>query len=130
MTNYNHGKAFFTIKDMLFEYDEEKNRANIRKHGISFQIAARVFFDYNRIEMYDEKHSDEEERFNTIGLVEEKSKDIVVGTIDSYGSVVFVVYTERTEKLQDGRSTEVTRIVSARLANDFERGLYYGKYYG
>ena len=37
-------KVVFSIEDMLFEYDEEKNRINIKKHGISFQIAARVFF--------------------------------------------------------------------------------------
>lgn len=106
-----------------------KKRINIKKHGISFQIAARVFFDYNRIEAYVEEHSGDEDRFNTIGLVAEKSTDIVVGTIGSYGSVIFVVYTERAEELQDGRRVEVTRIISARLANDFERGLYYGKYY-
>ncbi|MCI8993072.1 MAG: hypothetical protein HFG80_10215 [Eubacterium sp.] len=42
---------------MTFEYDEEKNQKNIRKHGISFKNAARVFFDYDRIEFLDEEHS-------------------------------------------------------------------------
>lgn len=45
--------------------DEEKNRANIKKHGLSFRNAARVFFDYDRIEFYDEET--EEDRFDTIG---------------------------------------------------------------
>lgn len=36
-------------------------------NGISFKTAARVFFDYDRIEMYDEEHSAEEDRYNTIG---------------------------------------------------------------
>ena len=35
----------FVLGHMTFEYDEEKNNLNIRKHGISFRSAARVFFD-------------------------------------------------------------------------------------
>lgn len=35
-----------------FEWDEEKNRANKRKHGISFETAAYVFEDEHHIEMY------------------------------------------------------------------------------
>lgn len=57
----------FTLGGMIFEYDEEKNQKNIQKHGISFKNAARVFFDYDRIELYDEEHNDEEERYDTIG---------------------------------------------------------------
>ena len=41
----------FSLGGMLFEYDEVKNQMNIEKHGISFRNAARVFFDYDRIEM-------------------------------------------------------------------------------
>ena len=37
----------FKIGDLLFEYDESKNKKNLEKHGISFKVAARVFFDYN-----------------------------------------------------------------------------------
>ncbi|MDD6037610.1 MAG: BrnT family toxin, partial [bacterium] len=43
---------------MIFEYDEEKNRKNIEKHGISFKTAARIFFDYDRIEFFDEENSE------------------------------------------------------------------------
>ena len=57
----------FTLGGMVFEYDEEKNRKNVQKHGISFRNAARVFFDYDRIELYDEEHSDDEDRYDTIG---------------------------------------------------------------
>ena len=44
----------FTMGGMAFEYDEQKNQINIRKHGLSFKNAARVFFDYDRIEFYDD----------------------------------------------------------------------------
>ena len=47
----------FTMGGMAFEYDEQKNRINLQKHGISFKSAARVFFDYERIEFFDNKNS-------------------------------------------------------------------------
>ena len=47
----------FVLGRMTFEYDENKNKINIEKHGISFKSAACVFFDYDRIELYDEENS-------------------------------------------------------------------------
>ena len=121
----------FTLGGMEFEYDEEKNRKNIEKHGISFRNAARVFFDYDRIEMYDEEHSDEEDRYDTIGDTSAGNLTII-GNLHSSGKVVndilFVVYTERVIAMDNGREKEVTRLISARLATSFERGIYYGKY--
>ena len=40
----------FTMGGMAFEYDEQKNQINIRKHGLSFKSAARVFFCDTRFE--------------------------------------------------------------------------------
>ena len=40
-----------------FEWDEEKERINIAKHGIDFETASHVFLDSNRLEYYDEAHS-------------------------------------------------------------------------
>lgn len=86
-----------------FEWDEEKAKLNLQKHGIPFELAVKVFFDENRIEIYDEAHSNtEEERYITIGLA---------------GKVLFVVYTTRHLKI---------RMISARLANPMERRAYYG----
>lgn len=52
---------------MLFEWDDAKEKINISKHGIDFSTAALVFNDENRIEKYDELHSDSEDRYITIG---------------------------------------------------------------
>lgn len=92
------GTIQFNLGGMVFEYDEEKNLANIRKHGISFRNAARVFFDYDRIELFDVENS-----------------------------IFFVVYTERIQIDDNGQTIDVTRLISARMATSFERGLYYGK---
>ena len=122
--------VWFSLRDLIFEYDEEKNRKNIEKHGISFKTAARVFFDYDRIEMYDEEHSAEEDRYNTIGDAS-AAESTITGNLCVEGShpndILFVVYTERELVAQNGRPTEITRLISVRLATNFERGLYYGK---
>ena len=89
------------MDDIQFEWDAEKEKKNILKHGITFNIARRVFDDPYRIEIYDEVHSGEEDRYNTIGMVNE---------------ILFVVYTERKNNI---------RIISARIATHEERSLYY-----
>ena len=88
---------------MLFEWDEAKAAANLKKHGVDFRDAVRVFNDLDRIEYYDAAHSYEEDRYNTIGMVDD---------------VLYVVYTERKDR---------TRIISARLATKPERRLYYDR---
>lgn len=121
----------FSLGGMLFEYDPVKNDANIKKHGISFKNAARVFFDYDRIEMYDDDNRQFEARYDTIGDLRASDflldKDIIIGDVGR-DDIIFVVYTERTRKAVNGTEIDVTRIISARYATSFERGLYYGKY--
>ena len=53
---------------MKFEWDEQKNSSNKKKHGITFQEAATVFEDGNALLIADPEHSDEEERFVLLGL--------------------------------------------------------------
>ena len=120
----------FTLGGMVFEYDEEKNRKNLQKHGISFKNAARVFFDYDRIELYDDEHSGEEERYNTIGDTSAGNLTVIGNVLNNDNivhDILFVVYTERSMIAELGNEIEVTRLISARLATNFERGLYYGK---
>lgn len=88
---------------LAFEWDEEKAKINLKKHGIPFEIAAKVFLDENRIDIYDEAHSIDEHRYITIGLA---------------GDILFVVYTERGARI---------RLISARLATARERRVYYGE---
>ena len=79
----------FSLGGMAFEYDDNKNQINIKKHGISFKSAARIFFDYDRIEFYDEDHSYDEDRYNTIGdtsagRIAQKANGALIGNIDQY----------------------------------------------
>ena len=125
----------FSLGGMQFEYDEEKNQANIKKHGISFRSAARVFFDYDRIELFDEENSDNEERYDTIGDTSAGAilnGSTIIGNAEPsnerINDILFVVYTERVRIEISGEEHEITRLISARLATNFERGLYYGKF--
>lgn len=56
---------------MQFEWDDRKEKINITKHGLDFETAARVFKDENRLEIYDEEHSEYEDRYITIGLIDD-----------------------------------------------------------
>ncbi len=92
---------------MTFEWDEKKNAINKKKHGISFEMAVRVFLDEKRIEKLDFEHSTlEEERTNIIGRV----SDMLV---------LFVVATDRNGN---------KRIISARKAVEYEEAEYYENY--
>ena len=133
MNNKEPRLVSFILGGMHFEYDEEKNKKNIDKHGISFKSAARIFFDYDRIEFYDEENSEYEDRYDTIGdlsagIVNASNNADIIICNNGRDDVLFVVYTERIKKNENGVDVEVTRLISARYATNFERGLYYGKY--
>jgi uncharacterized DUF497 family protein len=90
---------------MRFEWDEQKNRANRREHGVSFETAQRVFDDSLQLSRLDYEEN-EEERWQTIGLIE--------------GEVVLVVAHTYRQQGDD----EIIRIISARKATRHERRHY------
>ena len=51
-----------------FEWDPAKARANRTKHGVSFEEAATVFRDPRMLTLYDGDHSEQEERWTTLGI--------------------------------------------------------------
>ena len=94
----------FELGDLKFVWDEEKAKINKRKHNVMFSVAAKVFLDDYKIDEFDELHSDFEERFKIVGLVEK---------------VLVVIYTERGERY---------RIISARRATKEEEDEYYEQF--
>ena len=58
-----------TIEYYGFEWDEEKNKRNLKKHGIMFEEAVLVFNDPFLLEKYDVLHSSGEDRFSGIGRI-------------------------------------------------------------
>jgi uncharacterized DUF497 family protein len=94
----------FELGDLKFVWDSEKADKNWKKHKIKFQSAAMVFLDDYKIDVYDEEHSENEDRFKIIGMVEK---------------VLVVIYTDRED---------MYRIISARQATKFERDEYYEQF--
>ena len=59
----------FELGEYKFVWDSNKEKLNRKKHGISFETAARVFLDENSYDDFDELHSDFEERIKIVGRV-------------------------------------------------------------
>jgi len=89
---------------MQFVWDENKNRSNEIKHGISFEYACEIWLDPDHI-IFEDRTSISEERWNAIGLVDGQF-------------VLLAVYTYR------GDDEDIVRIISARKATPHERRRY------
>ena len=63
-----------------FEWDPSKARDNIRKHGITFKQASKVFDDPMAVTIFDDDSSDEEDRWVTLGQVQSRYYLVVVYT--------------------------------------------------
>jgi len=88
-----------------FEWDSAKAVLNLKRHGVSFEEAATVFYDPDRLLSKDPWHSTAQEL-----------RELAIGTSDT-GKELLVVYTER--------ETHITRIISARRVKRPERKRYY-----
>jgi uncharacterized DUF497 family protein len=84
---------------LLFEWDPEKARMNVKRHGISFDEAGTAFRDPLSRTIDDPLHSNDEERLVLIGQSHK-------------GRLLVVVHTERADRI---------RIISARVATNKER---------
>lgn len=93
---------------MRFDWDEQKNRMNFKKHGVWFEEAQTIWADLKSLEFFDPEHSTREDRFIRLGF-------------SSKGALLLVVFCERLEG-------SVIRIISARKATanevkEYEKGI-------
>jgi uncharacterized DUF497 family protein len=93
-----------------FSWDAGKATVNLRKHGVSFDEAATVFYDDDAIEFFDTEHSKKEDRFVLLG----RSRNL---------RILVVCHCHRD--FADGK--EEIRIISARKADAQERKHYIGR---
>lgn len=92
---------------IIFDWDENKNTINKKKHGISFEEARTVFYDRNALMISDTEHSEQEDRFLLLGT-----------SVRAKLLVVCHCY-----RLSD----TVVRIISARKATKAETKQYFNK---
>ena len=91
------------MKTISFEWDENKNQTNIRKHGISFEEAATVFLDDNAILFDDPEHSSEEERFLLLGISGSANVCIVCHCVRQRGSIIRIISARKATKKEEQR---------------------------
>ena len=91
---------------MRFEWSEEKNSSNMRKHQVSFEEAQKIFLDPMHISKLDHRFDYFEERWITLGATDDE-KILVVANM-----------------FFDESGEEIIRIISARKANQKERSFY------
>ena len=84
---------------MLFTWDDEKERINIRKHGVDFSVAANIFIDKDAVI-----------EFNSVDDYTGEERWDIVGMFNKI--MLFVVYVERIKVGDD----DIIRIISARKA--------------
>ena len=94
---------------MRFEWDERKNLVNQRKHGISFEVGSRAFFDPFCISLKD-CIVDGEQRWRTYGVVDNFLLVMVAHTVKEHDD--------------EGQLIEVIRLISARRATGREQEWY------
>ena len=92
------------METIKFEWDENKNEINKRKHGLSFEEAEEVFEDENAILFDDPDHSMDEDRF------------LIIGTLRS-SKICIVSHCYRD-------NDNVIRLISARAATKNEQRVY------
>ena len=92
------------MQDDDFEWNDAKAASNWRDHGVSFEMAREVFKDIFAIEWADDGQGAAEARFVMIGMAENR--------------LLFISYTLKGERI---------RIISARLAEPYERRRYHNE---
>ena len=91
-----------------FEWDPDKARTNLRKHGVAFREGATVFRDLLSITVYDPDHSEEEDRFITVGP-------------SVAGRLLIVAHTDRGARTRIISAREVTRAEREAYENEIQR---------
>jgi uncharacterized DUF497 family protein len=90
-----------------FEWDPEKAKINFKKHKVNFEHSATIFKDPQAISIFDDDHSEKEDRWVSMGLA-------------SNGVLLIVHHTYK----QIDDQTIVIRIISSRKATKNEEGQY------
>ena len=86
---------------LRFTWDEKKNRANQRKHGVSFQEAQSAFFDENAKLYSDPDHSGDEARFLLLGLSFRLRALVVCHCYREKESVIRIISARKADKVEE-----------------------------
>ncbi len=86
-----------------FDWDANKARANLKKHQVPFRLATSVFRDPLALTIYDTEHSDDEERWVTLGRAANRQVLVVVHTSEEISATeqrIRIISARRADKLE------------------------------
>ena len=86
-----------------FDWDENKNRINLEKHGITFEKASTVFFDERAILFDDPEHSIDEDRFLLLGMSETAKVCIVCHCYRESDTVIRIISARQATRKEEQR---------------------------
>ena len=86
-----------------FDWDENKNRINLDKHGITFEEASTVFFDDRAIIFDDPEHSIDEDRFLLLGMSETAKVCIVCHCYKESDTVIRIISARQATRKEEQR---------------------------
>ena len=86
-----------------FDWDENKNRINLEKHGITFEEASTVFFDDRAILFDDPEHSIDEDRFLLLGMSEAAKVCIVCHCYRESDTVIRIISARQATRKEEQR---------------------------
>ena len=85
------------------DWDENKNRINLEKHGITFEEASTVFFDDRAILFDDPEHSIDEDRFLLLGMSETAKVCIVCHCYRESDTVIRIISARQATRKEEQR---------------------------
>ena len=86
-----------------FDWDDNKNRINLEKHGITFEEASTVFFDDRAILFDDPEHSIDEDRFLLLGMSETAKVCIVCHCYRESDTVIRIISARQATRKEEER---------------------------
>lgn len=94
-----HGDKYNVhMKEIRFEWDRRKEKASIKRHGVSFEEARTAFYDENAIQFYDPDHSEEEDRFILLGLSLKPQVLVVCNCFREHETVVRIISARQADR--------------------------------
>jgi len=86
------------MKELRFEWDDTKEKTNIKKHGVSFDEARTVFYDENAVQFFDPDHSEDEDRFILLGISFKLRALVVCHCFRKSETVVRIISARKADK--------------------------------
>ena len=89
------------MEELKFVWDDKKNKANVRKHNVSFEEAQTAFYDEQSVVFFDPDHVDDEDRFILLGISFKLRVLVVCHCFRESETVVRIISARKADKAEE-----------------------------